>query len=525
MNEISDQDLEFLKYKHSILKAEHSLYEFFKQAWHIIEPGTPFVDNWHIEAIANHLEACFYRQIKRLLINMPPRCGKTNLISIVLPAWVWIHNPTEKFVYASYATSVSMEHSLKCRMLIESEWYQERWGHIYQLYKGQKAKSFFINNKTGYRITTSVKAAVTGKGGSFLVLDDVNNVSEGDTTRESVNKWFSQTWSTRRNDPKTSVMLNIQHRYHMEDNSGYILNGEYGQDWSHIMLPMEYEGDRKCKTVIPSLSGDIIWEDPRKEEGELLWPERFSKEEVEKLKAALGAYGAAGQLQQRPAPAEGGILKKVWFNLWKDKDLPDIDFVIQSWDTALTGKELSAYSACTTWGLFYDHNYVVNIILLSAWRGRVEFPELRKIAQRLYFDYRDIGKVRNPALGGKRVDMCLIEAKATGDALIRELHRAGVRAIPFYLPHNMDKLARARSVSPLLESGIVWIPGQYPSFERPVGWADEFLQAIASFPQSDSKDWVDTMSQAFMKLRDANYLVHPRDPQEIQPSYQEVRLY
>lgn len=167
---------ELLAVKFQLLsqQAESSLHEFIKQAWPYMEGQTPFIDSWHIQAISEHLEACYYRQIKNLLINIPPRSSKTSLISVAFPAWVWLHNPEEKFMYASYANSLAVEHSLKCKRLIESEWYQERWGHIYQLSKDQKTKSFFDNNKTGYRNSTSVGASATGKGASILVCHPYN---------------------------------------------------------------------------------------------------------------------------------------------------------------------------------------------------------------------------------------------------------------------------------------------------------------------------------------------------------------
>ena len=167
--------------KIDILKAEASLHEFLKQAWPIIEGKTPFIDSWHIQAISEHLEACFKREIRNLLINIPPRSSKSTLISVAFPAWVWIHNPEEKFMYASYATSLSSDHSRKCKELIMSNWYQERWGNLYQFAKDQKAKSFFENNKLGYRIATSVGASSTGRGASLLICDDPNNARDGES--------------------------------------------------------------------------------------------------------------------------------------------------------------------------------------------------------------------------------------------------------------------------------------------------------------------------------------------------------
>lgn len=156
----------------SKVNTKQSFHKFIKQAWPAIEGGVSFVDSWHIQAIADHLEACYLREIKKLLINIPPRTSKSTIVSVMFPAWVWLHNPEEKFLYSSYAGSLSIEHSLKCRRLIESNWYQERFSNLYQLSKDQKAKGFFDNNKKGSRIATSVGASATGKGGNFLIVDD-----------------------------------------------------------------------------------------------------------------------------------------------------------------------------------------------------------------------------------------------------------------------------------------------------------------------------------------------------------------
>jgi len=175
--------------KINTLLAEKSLYEFRKQSWHITEGKTPFIDSWHIQAIAEHLEACFNREIKNLLIHVPPRTGKTGLVSVAFPAWVLVRNPEEKLLYASYALSLSIEHSKNCKNLILSNWYQKRWGDRYHLAKDQQAKGFFENNKLGYRIATSVGGSSTGKGRSILVVDDGNNVktAESQVVRESTN--------------------------------------------------------------------------------------------------------------------------------------------------------------------------------------------------------------------------------------------------------------------------------------------------------------------------------------------------
>lgn len=508
----------------SILKAEASLYEFFKQAWPIIEGRNPFYDNWHIQAIAEHLEACFRRQIKNLIINVPPRTGKTNLISIAFPAWVWIHTADEKFLYTSYAHTLSQEHSLKCKSLILSNWYQERWGDRYKIQKNTEA--YYDNDKKGHRISTSTGGSGTGKGGNIIVLDDINNVKDAwsKTVLEKTNRYLDQVLASRFNNPEIGVTIEVQQRSSELDATGHLLSNDIDGEQVKLILPMRYESISKCKTVILPSSNGKIWEDPRIEENELLCSARMPKEVVDKLEKKLGAYSFASQYQQRSAPLEGNIIKKAWFKWWKHKELPTIEHVLQSWDTAISDSETSDYSACTTWGVFYE-NGMSNIILLSLWKGKLAYPALRTMAQRLYFDYRDTGPIRNPQYKGKRVDVCVIEQKATGDPLIRDLIQAGIMAVPFNPTRQGDKAGRVQRISHLIEGGSVWLPAQEPSFTRLKSYADSFLEDVAVFPHGTSRDVIDSMSQALRKLYDSRLIRYPRDYQEQELSPKNVIVY
>lgn len=521
-------DIDNLRYQQSILKAELSLYEFLKQAWPWIEGDLPFDDGWHIHAICEHLQAVSNRQIKNLLINMPPRCSKSTLVSIAFPAWCWIRNPSERFLYASYSFSLASRDSQKCRSLIQSPWYQANWGNRFQLLRDQNTKKRFDNTATGYRIATSSGSGTTGEGGSMLIADDPNNASDSlsDVYLQKRVDWWTGVWSTRLNDRKNDCRVVVQQRIHESDITGYILNHDDSNSWEKLILPMEYEEARKSKTIIlPSTNGKI-WEDPRITEGQLLWPTRIDDKELKSLKEALGSeYAISGQLQQRPSPEEGGIIKKPWFKWWKDSVPPKIDFVIQSWDTALTAKEMSAYSACTTWGVFHDENYIENVVLLSMWRDRIEYPQLREMAKRLYFDYRDTGKERNHNFKGRPVDMCLIEAKASGDPLIQDLASAGIRAIPFVPNKYGDKIARVRYITHLIDGGRVWLPARPPKYDTLLPFADTFLESIACFPNAESRDLVDTMTQALTKLKEGKFLFNPKDERPTQPSVKEIKVY
>lgn len=292
--------------------AKRSLKEFVRQSWHVLEPSTPYIHGWHLDAISEHLEAVTRGEIRNLLINMPPRHMKSIQVSVMWPCWVWLNNPQKRWLFSSYAAVLSTRDSVKCRRLIESPWYQRNFGDIYQLTSDQNVKNRYENTVTGYRIATSVGGAATGEGGDIIVVDDPHNVVEATSKRmrEATLEWWDETMSTRLNDPKTGAKVIVMQRVHEEDLSAHVL--EQG-GYEHLCLPAEYEGTK----VFTSIG----WTDPRKGIGELLWPERFGREEIDTLKRTLGTYGAAGQLQQRPQPLEGGAFKATWLKWFTKKQI------------------------------------------------------------------------------------------------------------------------------------------------------------------------------------------------------------
>ena len=355
-----------------------------------------------------------------------------------------------------------------------------------------------------------------------------NNSLEGESEvkRERTIDWWTQVWSTRLNDKKKDCRIVVQQRIHERDVSGFILAHDDLNEWTQLILPMEFEEKRRSRTIILPTTNKEVWEDPRQKEGQLLWPERIGQKELESLKQALGSeYTISGQLQQRPSPEAGGIIKKSWFKYWKYPTLPQIEYVLQSWDTALTAKEMSAYSACTTWGVFYDDDNIESVILLSMWRDRIEYPALRAMAKRLYYDYRDVGKEHNPKFQGMQLDMFLIEAKASGDPLIQDLAMGGIRATPFVPNKYGDKIQRVRLITHLLEGGAVYLPTRGPTYDRLTASADLFLESVAAFPNAESRDLVDTMTQALLKLKTGSFLRPRRDDRSVQSSVKTVRVY
>lgn len=506
----------FYEEANSRLNAERSFYEFVKQAWHVVEgPTVPFIDNWHIKALCEHLEAVFRGDIRNLIINFPPRSCKSTVLSVLWPIWVWVHTPDEKFLYASYRLGLCARDLVRSRWVIESDWFQLRWGHRFQLRPDQNNQYKCTNDKNGCRIATSTEAGTIGEGGNILAMDDPNNARDGESEaeRERAINFYSAGFSNRGNNPKTVKRIITQQRFHERDITGYVLSLEDAADWVKFILPMEFEVHRRAKTIIlPSTKGKI-WQDPRTKEGELLWPALYGEKEVKKGKAQLGSeYRISGQYQQNPSPSEGGILKKKHFCWWKEPRLPEIVQIIQSWDTALEANDkTSAYSACTTWGVFNDHHGIANVILLDMWRDRVEYPELRRIAQRMYKDYRDHHDEKIVADGHHVPDMVLVEAKANGASLVQDLRRAGVMATKFNPTKKGDKIQRVRLVSHLIEGGRVWIQAVAPDYTRLKKHADVFINEVAKFPNGDSRDLTDTMSQMLHRLKDSGILTHPAD--------------
>lgn len=473
-------------------KAEESLYEFVKQAWHVVEPGVPFVHGWHLEVICEHLEAVSAGEIRRLLINIPPRHAKSTIVSVMWPMWEWLTAPHEKFLCASYSGVLSTRDNIKCRRLIQSPWYQERWGHMFQLSGDQNQKTRFENDQTGYRIATSVGGTATGEGGSRLLLDDPHGAqdAQSDAMRESSIEWFDMVWSTRLNDPKRDAMVTIMQRLHEGDVSGRIL--ERG-GWEHICLPAEYDGVKRS-TVLGSY-------DHRERVGQLLWDQRFGPEEMQRLKDSLGEYGTSGQLQQQPSPPGGGILKVKHFQKWRG-ELPAIEYIVQSYDTAFTEKTDGDPTSCSVWGVFMTKEKKLAALLLDCWSDHLSYPELRRrVIDDWSAEYASVeGKRR-----GKKPDAIVIEKKGSGQSLLQDLHVANIPAHP-YDPGRADKIARAHLAAPMLELELFYIlestvkPGQF------ISWAQPLVDQCAKFPNVIHDDMVDTFTQAAIYLRDGRWL-------------------
>lgn len=471
--------------------ANSSLSEYSKQAWHVVEPATRYIHNWHIDAIADHLTAVTNGQIKRLLINVPPRCEKSLNVAVFWPTWVWgpQEKPSTRWLFVSYAEALSIRDSVKCRNVIKSNWYQRNWGDIYALSGDQNEKRRFENNKTGYRLASSIDGSNTGEGGDVVVIDDPHNVKDGesDAIRESTLLTFREVIPSRLNDPKTGAIVVVMQRVHDGDVSALCLE----QGYVHLCLPMEYEPKRMITTPIG-------FNDPRTIDGELLWPERIGKVEVEGYKKSLGSYAYAGQYQQRPTPRGGGMIKKHWFKFWQPKgrnlppvevrmedgsifkceviDLPEkFNIKVQSWDMNFKETSDSAFVVGEIWSQF-----VAKRFLLDQIREVLDFPKTLVAFEQL--------TKKHPDATAKYV-----EDKANGPAVISSLKNKISGIIP--VEPDGDKIARMAAVSYLWEAGNVYIPhpALYP-------WVEEYIAELTAFPKSAYKDQADTTSQVLRKL-------------------------
>lgn len=499
------------------------LHEFTKGAWHILEPGAPFIDNWHLEAIADHLEQVSAGNIRLLIINIPPRHTKSITTSVCWTPWEWGPGgaPQSRFLYSSYAGSLAVRDSIRARRLIQSPWYQGLWGHCFEFAGDQNAKTRFENDHMGYRLASSVGGLGTGEGGKYVVSDDPHNIveAESDAIRASTVDWWSQSMSTRLDDPKTGAHVIIMQRTHAQDVSGYELKEQADEflkgEAVHLCLPAEFEAKRRCVTYV---KGKEFFRDPRTKEGELLCPERFGTKELARLKARLGTYGAAGQLQQRPNPEGGGLFKRSWFQLWPaSAAIPKLEYVVQSYDTAETDQTQNDPTAFQAWGVFWHELRNCHCaLLLDCWQDWVMYPTLRRKAKAEYRTAYGPDDERIPGRGARRPDVVLIEEKSSGKSLRADLSEAGVPTLPFN-PGHADKTARAAVASPIAELKLFYVPESKIRSGEPRDWVEPFLSSLELFPNTDDDHHTDAFTQMARLLKDTGWLVidPAEEPQEV----------
>ena len=502
-------------------RCEISLAEFVRCAWHVIEPGQPYVHGWHIDFICAHLEAItdgvliaddkFYN---RLLVNVPPGTMKSLLIGVFWPAWEWgpRNMPHMRYVCASHSQDLAIRDSLRMRRLVQDEWYQGHWGDRVTLTGDQNAKGKFETTATGFRQACAFEG-ITGYRGDRVIIDDPHSVdgANSDAKRETVTSLFKEAVTSRLNNPDRSAIVVVMQRLHEADVSGVILESDMGYD--HIMLPMRYDPLRAHPTMIG-------YEDPREEQGELLFPERFPEAVVDRDEAAMGPYATAGQYAQQPEPRGGGIIKDFWWKLWDKPEYPGIEYIVASLDTAYTTKAENDFSALTVWGVFsgsagaqhatrsvdrygrtidittsYDSHALGSspkAILMYAMQKKLEVHELVEEVARI--------------CKRMRVDCLLIENKAAGHSVAQELRRLfGTEdfQVRMFDPKTLDKTARLYSVQHIFSEGMVYAPEK--------DWAEMVIRQTSSFPKGKNDDLVDTVSMSLRHLRDMGMLTRSQE--------------
>jgi predicted phage terminase large subunit-like protein len=453
--------------------ASDSLAQFAEMAWPIIDPGVPYIHGWHMEAMADHLEAVARKEIKRLLINIPPGTSKSTMTSVYFPAWLWgpFGMPHAKFIGASHEQDLAIRDNRKNRILIESEWYQNYWPM--PLTTDQNEKKFFENEFRGWRQATAVKS-MTGRRGDVVVWDDPLSPEKAysDTERETANRVFAETLPTRLVDPINSAIIIVMQRLHEDDVSGYILSRDLG--FEHLCLPMEFEAARRCKTK--------IFTDPRTKEGELLAPDRFPREVVDRDKKTMGSFATAGQFQQRPVPREGGLFKRSWFEFVAA--VPANRKVVRAWDLASTEDDPMAAATAgvkmsvDTRGVYYVEHAV---------REQLSGGGVRNLIK------------QTAELDGKMVKGSIPQdpgqaGKTQAQDFIRMLAGFNYRTSP----ETGDKFTRAMPVAAQAEAGNVKIlKTGNPETDA---WIEPFLSEVTNFPGGKHKDQVDALSRAFGEL-------------------------
>jgi predicted phage terminase large subunit-like protein len=434
---------------------------FVRKVFATLESGQAFVPNWHLEAIAYQLERVLRGEIKRLIINMPPRSLKSVTSSVAFPAFVLGHNPTRRIIYVSYSGDLARKHANDFRAVLEAPWYQTLFGSTRI---GQKDSETEIElTARGFRLATSVGGTLTGRGGDLIIIDDPLKPDDAhsETKRNAANEWFKNTLLSRLDDKRTGAIIIVMQRVHMDDLTGFVTS--QSDEWEVLSLPAIAEVDE----VIPISDTEIH----RRRVGDALSPEREPISVLENLKVQLGSDAFSAQYQQMPVPPGGAMIKRDWIKRYVELPLQceRYPLILQSWDTASRGGPENDFSVCTTWFISRDRRWY----LIDVWRKRVDYPELRAAVRTLASRH-----------AANRV---LVEDAGAGTSLVQELlgEVDGILAVK----PDRDKISRMAAVSAKFESGLVFFPERAP-------WLADFEAELFAFPGSRHDDQCDSVSQA-----------------------------
>lgn len=515
------------------IACQSSLAEFVKFIWPIHRPGEELVWDPHLDKFCDILEALYRGEFQRLIVNVPPRTTKSIVFSVAYPLWVWIQDepdalkggPAHEFLTISGKDGLAMDLSRYSRNIIRDERFGALFGNRVQIAKGQDEKSKYEISGGGSRRSFAIHAGMTGQGAHTIIIDDPNDIKDraSSVMLQAVIDDYGGVIS-RANDPSKVKVVLVQQRTSEGDLTGYLLSseGHYHPEnnprgWLQFVLPMEFELDEEDRKVNPA--GEFGYTDWRTEPGELLCPNRVPPDVLEFL--AEKQYGGrdsfeyTGQFQQRPAPKEGGIIKKHWWRRWPaDKELPYCHHIFLSWDTAFSEKESkkAAYSAMTAWGIFQhpDHEGLNAILCLGLWYDRAAYPELKeKMREREKFF---------------EADAHLIEKAASGHSLLQDLTRTHTDTGRRVLLRSMrprelgDKETRAHVTAGSFHAGLVYVPSPAHAnspqvIKDDIAWVNKLINFVAVFPNGapPSADITDTVTQAIIYLQRMWWVNHPDD--------------
>ena len=448
---------------------------FVKHVW------PEFIEGSHHKIIADKFNKIAEGKIKRMIINMPPRHTKSEFASNMLPAWMIGRKPDLKIIQTTHTTELAVRFGRKAKTLIDSPEYQEIFKT--RLREDSQAAGKWETEQGGEYYAAGVGSAITGRGADLLIIDDPH--SEQDALNadalEKAYEWYTS-GPRQRLQPGGTIVV-VMTRWSLKDLTGALIKAQKevkSDQWEVIEFP----------AIMPS--------------GQPVWPEYWKLDELEKVQASLSIPKWNAQWMQNPTSEAGAIIKKEWWRVWDDEEIPPLKHVIQSYDTAFLKKQTADYSAITTWGVFYpEEDGAANLILLDSLKGRYEFPELRREALQQY-DYW-------------KPETVVIESKASGLPLTAELRQMGIPVVNFTPSKGNDKHARVNSVAPLFESGVIWAPEKK--------FAEEVIEECAAFPYGDHDDLVDSMTQAVMRFRQGGFVMHPEDYKDEPLIQREYKYY
>ena len=463
----SDKRDEFIQYgllldkKKNQEKVNNDFLSFVKSVW------PDFVEGKHHKKISEQFNRLAEGKINRLIINMPPRHTKSEFASFLLPAWMIGKNPKLKIIQTTHTTELAVRFGRKAKHLIDSPDYKKYFKTT--LREDSQAAGRWETEQGGEYFAAGVGSAITGRGADLLIIDDPHSEQDAMNPEalERAYEWYTS-GPRQRLQPGGKIVV-VMTRWSLKDLTGALIGAQKGiksDQWEMIQFP----------AILPT--------------NKPVWPEYWKLSELESVKASLSIQKWNAQWMQNPTSEEGSIIKREWWRKWDKDYIPDLEHVIQSYDTAFLKKESADYSAITTWGVFYPtEDSGPNLILLDSLKKRLEFPELRREALQQYYYWRP--------------DSVVVESKASGLPLTFELRKMGIPVINFTPSKGNDKHSRVNAVAPLFESGQIWAPE--------ADFAEEVIEECAAFPFGDHDDLVDSMTQALMRFRQGGFLEHPED--------------